>query len=109
MELVVDREHATRRLRAEEAYREVNERIIRLNQVFESPEGDFLCECANSRCAERLRLTLDEYDAIRADPRRFLMAAGHEPRGARVLERHEGWEVVIERSARRPKLELVLH
>jgi hypothetical protein len=113
MELVVDNrengERGPRKLRPEEAYREVNERIVRLNQVFESPEGEFLCECANSSCAERLRLSLGEYEAIRADPRRFLMASGHEPRGAKVVEQHDGWEVVVERRLRRPRLALVLH
>lgn len=105
MELAVDN---TRRveLRTEELYREVNERIVRLNELFESPVGEFLCECADSDCAERLVLALEEYDAIRSDARRFLMASGHEPRGARVLERHEGWEVVAERRPR-PALTLV--
>jgi hypothetical protein len=93
-------------LRTEELYREVNERIVRLNQVFESPIGEFLCECADTTCAERLVLTLEEYESIRADPRGFLMACGHEPKGARVLERHEGWERVVERRPR-PKLALV--
>jgi hypothetical protein len=111
MELVVhdgDR-MAPRKLRTEELYREVNERIVRLNQVFESEEAEFLCECADSLCAERLRLTLAEYEAIRADPSRFLMAAGHEPKGATVLEQHRGWEVVVARRPRRPRLALVLH
>ncbi len=107
MRLAVD--NSVRRLRTEEAFREVNERIVRLNQVFESPVGDFLCECADGLCAVRLRLTLEEYDAIRADPNRFLMALGHEPRGARVVERREDWEVVVARRGLRPRLALVMH
>jgi hypothetical protein len=105
MELAVDN-RGRQSLRTEELYREVNERIVRLNQVFESPVGEFLCECADSLCAERLLLTLEEYETIRTDRRRFLMAAGHEPEGARVLELHDGWEVVSE-SRGRPRLALV--
>ena len=109
MELVVDRGQVkgAQRLRTEELFREVNERIVRLNQVLEAEEGEFLCECADSLCAERLRLSLEEYEAIRADRRRFLMAPGHEPRNARILEQHDTWEVVFEDV--QPKLALVLH
>jgi hypothetical protein len=97
-------------LATEELFREVNEKIVRLNEVFESPEGDFLCECANSMCAARLRVTLWEYDAIRSDPRRFLMAPGHERPGSRVIERRYGYEVVETDVVRpRPELTLVYH
>lgn len=114
MRLIVDNgeqlAEGVRDLCTEELYREVNEKIVRLNQVFESPEGDFLCECSSSVCAERLRLTLEEYEAIRADPRRFLMTVGHERPGARVVERHEHYEVVETAISRpRPQLSLVLH
>lgn len=97
-------------LATEELFREVNERIVRLNEVFASQEGEFLCECADDVCAERLRVSLREYDAIRADPRRFVMAPGHERPGARVIERRDGYEVVEASVVRpRPELSLVLH
>jgi hypothetical protein len=114
MKLIVDNEERAYgpgdELCTEELFREVNERIVRLNQVFESPEGDFLCECASGLCAERLRLSLEEYEAIRADPRRFLMAPGHERPGSRVIEVHQRYEVVETNIVRpRPQLSLVLH
>ena len=108
MKLVVS--NRERDLATEELFREVNEKIVRLNQVFESPEGEFLCECADSGCAERLRLSLDEYDVIRADPRRFVMAPGHERPGARVVLRHDCYEIVESSVVRpRPRLSLALH
>lgn len=112
MKLIVDNDEgvAGTDLCTEELFREVNERIVRLNQVFESPEGEFLCECANGTCAERLRLSLEEYEAIRADPRRFLMSPGHERPGARVIECCDRYEVVESTIVRpRPQLSLVLH
>jgi hypothetical protein len=38
----------------------------------------FLCECADARCTTLIRLTLAEYEGIRAGPKRFAVAAGHE-------------------------------
>jgi len=96
MEVMVNtsRADAVPYLSTEELFREVNERIVRLNQEFESPEGEYLCECPNSLCAERLRLTLAEYEAVRRDPCRFLMAPGHERVGSIVLEQNASYEVV---------------
>jgi hypothetical protein len=38
----------------------------------------FVCECANEECSEIVRLTFDEYEAIRQHPRRFFNVSGHE-------------------------------
>jgi hypothetical protein len=38
---------------------------------------ELLCECGRSDCAAKVTVTADEYDAVRAHPRRFLCAPGH--------------------------------
>jgi hypothetical protein len=38
----------------------------------------FVCECPDKDCAAIVRLTFDEYDAIRQSPRRFFNVSGHE-------------------------------
>jgi hypothetical protein len=38
----------------------------------------FVCECPESDCAEIVRLSFDEYEAIRQYPRRFFNISGHE-------------------------------
>ena len=38
----------------------------------------FVCECPNRDCAEIVRLSFDEYEAIRQYPRRFFNISGHE-------------------------------
>jgi len=38
----------------------------------------FVCECPNRACADIVRLTFDEYEAIRQHPRRFFNITGHE-------------------------------
>jgi hypothetical protein len=67
--------------RNEALFREVNERIREAGERFRDPpaqEYEFFCECPDTSCVERVALTLAEYEAIRQDPRRFLVAPGHE-------------------------------
>lgn len=52
-------------------------------------EYDFMCECSDARCQERLTLTLRDYEHIRAEGTRFVIVPGH--------VRHE-LEVVVETS-----------
>jgi hypothetical protein len=70
--------HEERLARNEALFREVNERI---NDVADALGRDksyeFLCECSDTGCAERITLTHDEYEQIRADGRRFVLAPGH--------------------------------
>lgn len=58
----------------------------------------FRCECARLGCNRLLTLSLSEYERIRADPRWFVMLAGHElPEVERVVERL-GEVVVVEKT-----------
>lgn len=61
-------------------FREVNERVKHLNDGFGaiSEFNEWLCECADGACTERISMTLGEYERIRADGNRFAVAAGHE-------------------------------
>jgi hypothetical protein len=38
----------------------------------------FLCECADPRCTQLIRLSRSEYEEVRASPRRFAVSPGHE-------------------------------
>jgi hypothetical protein len=69
-----------RRLAQNEAFfRSVNERIRELAGGHGSDQHayEFLCECADPACVERVTLPLDEYEAVRADAARFVLAEGH--------------------------------
>jgi hypothetical protein len=78
-------------------FREVNERVEEIAKGFEL-EGhliDFVCECAHADCAERLELTVDEYEEIRRVPTHFAIANGHEMPGVeRVVDGLERYIVV---------------
>ena len=87
--------------RTESLFREVNEAIARTAERFESDEADFVCECADPTCADRVTTDLETYEDVRSDGTHFLLAPGHsEPRVERVIERDEGYEVVEKFAAR---------
>jgi len=80
----------------ESVFREVNESIARGRWPGEgtSPVG-FRCECARLGCNQVIELTLPEYEEVRAHPRRFVIAAGHELPGAeKVVQTSPGYAVV---------------
>ena len=91
----VSKDEATRIAQTESLFREVNERIAETAGRFETPEASFVCECADSACTHRVDATIDEYEDVRAEPTRFLLAPGHaDERVERVVRRRRGHDVV---------------
>jgi hypothetical protein len=80
----------------ESVFRQVNERIEAGRWRGEEDEPiAFRCECSALGCNLLIELTRGEYEQIRAFPRRFLLAPGHElPETEVVLERHPTYLVV---------------
>jgi len=92
-------EREARGARTQSLYRDVNERVKELNGAFGSvlPLGDWICECADQSCSERLELTQAEYERVRSDPRRFAVAPDPAHLYAdieRVVEQNERYWVV---------------
>jgi hypothetical protein len=62
----------------EALFREVNERIeVMAHQLGPEIPYEFLCECANADCTFKLSLPLQTYEAIRADPKQFVVLPLH--------------------------------
>jgi hypothetical protein len=97
----------TRLAKNEALFREVNERISEISQELApgaaNPEliDGLICECSDPLCLERVGpLTIAEYEGIRQDPRRFIIAAGHQAADVEevvdrqptywIVEKHEG-------------------
>lgn len=84
-------------LSANEAwFREINEQIEThaLKLGSDRARFDFVCECADMDCAERLPLTLAEYEHVRAHPARFAVKPGHaQPELEHVVEHDSFWTV----------------
>ena len=91
-------EDRERRIADNEAlFRQVNERVKDLNRAFSVvlERGDYLCECANVACIERVSLTPEEYERVRAEPTHFVIAPGHvRPEVEDVVYAGDGYEIV---------------
>lgn len=77
-------------------FREVNERIAELTGLLNETGYNLLvCECSDPACAESLEITAQEYEAVRADPARFVVLDGHQlPDVERVVDRNGRYLVV---------------
>jgi hypothetical protein len=87
-----------RTARNEDAFRKANERIERAAAAMDADTGfPFLCECPDPGCVQMVRLTLGQYARIRAHPRRFVVATGHEGQDdtVKVVERGNGYDVIM--------------
>jgi hypothetical protein len=87
----------TERIGVNEAlFREVNERIGRLQVDFEGPDTfDIVCECGDASCTKRFAITSEAYRKLREDVHLFGVVPGHErPDVERTIETHAGYLVV---------------
>src|SRR5438094_4434281 len=87
--------------RTEAVFREVNEAIAKTAENLEADETEFVCECADPECAQRITADLMEYEAVREFGTHFILAPGHEKESVeRVIERRRDYAVVekIERT-----------
>jgi hypothetical protein len=94
-------ERQERLARNEAIFREINERTRSLQERF-GPEDpttayeEFLCECGDQLCVERVKLTVREYEAVRAESTQFVVRPGHSvPRIERVVKENERFTVVV--------------
>ena len=82
----------------EAAFREVNERIEDLAETFDLKTQllDFVCECGDANCRERLSMTQAEYEQLRSDAHQYAVHPGHEyPEVESVIARRKGYDVVV--------------
>lgn len=80
-------------------FREVNERIKEVSEHVGAIDGgpEFLCECADEECVERIQLSLDQYESLRDNPRRFVVVSGHQVDVERVVADHGAFLIVEKR------------
>jgi|SRR5829696_7022127 len=93
-------ERAARIGQNEALFRSINENLEDLNDSLAPITGTFevVCECGALECAEQLRLTPAEYESVRADPRLFVIRAGHSaPDVENVVRAVDDYEIVRKR------------
>jgi hypothetical protein len=93
---------AARGARTQSLFRDVNERVREINHAFSDalPLGDWICECADDTCTERVLVSAEQYEVVRANPTRFVVRAGDAhvvPAIEDVVERNERFWIVEKR------------
>ena len=86
-----------RMARNESLFRAGNERLGGLRTAARSPDSfaEFHCECGRETCSEWVWMRVSDYEAVRSQDDRFVVAPGHETPGLEhVVERDEGFLVV---------------
>jgi hypothetical protein len=81
----------------EAVFREVNERIGDVTRQFDvrRDELDLICECGDADCAERISMSLADYEQVRADPLQFAVVPGHDDASVEVvIARRKAYDLV---------------
>ena len=63
--------------KTEALFRNVNEGINEASSRLDTDDARFVCECGDPNCTDRIELPLDEYEAVREHPTRFVVSPGH--------------------------------
>ena len=69
-----DEADAIRKVRNEIQLRKLNERLEDHHLRVQPTLAEWVCECADEACALPLKLTIAEYEAVRAEPTHFFIA-----------------------------------
>ena len=89
-------ERAERFAMNEAWFREMNDQIEAdaLKHGSDTDVFEFVCECASLDCAERMQMTLAQYERVRSDPTHFAVLPGHDlPEIENVILRDGFWIV----------------
>ena len=101
MDSTSQQEREVRAARNESLFRAVNEKLETVNEAFERMTETFTiaCECADVTCVEMIDIRPDEYDAVRAEPRHFVVRPGHIYLDVERVVRETNGYVVVEKTA----------
>jgi len=91
-------EERLRRIGENEAlFRQINERVKEVSESFSLvlDKAEFLCECGEATCTERVTVELADYERVRSSPTRFIVRPGHVlPEVETIVEQTPGYDVV---------------
>lgn len=93
----------------EALFREVNERIREISSSFTRDDSTygFVCECSDPDCTKRVVLTRAEYEDVRSDPTRFVVAKGHVMHEIEAVVERARDHVVVEKEG--PAADVAIH
>jgi hypothetical protein len=102
MEHPASEDRRERAARNQSMFRHLNDRLREVEDALVSVTETFViaCECADVSCVEMLDIDPNDYKAIRADPRWFIVLPGHVYSDVeRVIQQKNGY-VVVEKFGR---------
>ena len=88
---------ALRAARNQSLFRAINEGIEEVNESFRLAleDDEYVCECADKDCMDRIALAPEEYEEVRRVPTHFLIRHEHvHPYYETVVQSHDGYVVV---------------
>ena len=78
-----------------------NQAIFRAaNEALRRSAGDraglltCICECGAESCRDEIRVSYDQYEAVRSADSRFMVVPGHESEGETVVQELDGLTIV---------------
>ena len=74
----MDEADAIRRVENEVRLRRYNEHVEAERLLTQPTLSEWVCECADEKCAQPVKLSIAEYEAARAEPTHYLVAASDE-------------------------------
>ena len=84
-----------RMIENEKLFREVNERVADLQANYSGPDPEWVCECGDETCFDKVSVPIDDYQQIRAHDDWFLIRPGHEKTDVeKVVRQRDGFLVV---------------
>ena len=101
---MVTRRRQIEAARTEALFRSVNEHIAAAAEDGFVDDAEFVCECADPTCTEKVEAPLDEYEEVRTDAARFLVKHGHVDRSVEQVVSDEGEYEVVEKDVVPPAL-----
>jgi hypothetical protein len=75
--------------------KELTDRLSTVGLVDEPLVEEYLCECADAECMERVAITREEYERVRSNSLWFFVALGHVvPELERIVSENERFAMV---------------
>jgi hypothetical protein len=92
-----EKDVSVRAAKNEVVLRDLNERLKAYPASLNKRFSEWVCECADMTCMKPVELSIEEYENIRAEPTRFVVAPGAEhvnPEIERVVQREKRYWLV---------------
>jgi hypothetical protein len=88
-------ERERRIIENEKLFREVNERVAKMQAGYSGPDPEWVCECGDETCFEKVSVSIEEYQRIRSHEDWFFIRPGHDkPEVERIVSENDSFVVV---------------